>query len=62
MSSFILSFIFSFQPAVNLELALVGKDQGEKENLNFMLDLAAFDKLRFNVAKALNCTNTFKQN
>ena len=55
------------QPSVNLKLDLknveVSEDVGDEQTtLNLMLDLAAFDKLRFSVAKALSCTNAYKQN
>ena len=56
---------------MNLKLALKNKgtscsneekDNKQEDTLDLTLDLAAFDKLRFNVAKALSCTEAYKQN
>ena len=54
------------QPAVNLKLVLKSPDEEEEDGgkggcENLVLDLAAFDKLRFSVAKALSCTEAFKE-
>ena len=64
------SFNFNcfFQPSVNMKLALKNKgsteekDNKEEDTLDLTLDLAAFDKLRFNVAKAVSCTEAYTQN
>ena len=53
---------------MNLKLVLKNKgsneekDNTQEDTLDLYLDLAAFDKLRFNVAKALSCTEAYKQN
>ena len=37
------------------------KQQEDIHKLNLLLDLKSFEELRFCVAKALSCTNDYKQ-
>ena len=53
---------------MNLKLVLKNKgsneekDNTQEDTLDLYLDLAAFDKLRFNVAKAVSCSEAYTQN
>ena len=50
-----------FQPAVTLNLILNSSiDPHHHKNVNLMLDLKSFEKLRYNVAKALSLTEEYK--
>ena len=50
-----------FQPAVTLNLSLNSSIcPHQHKRLNLLLDLKSFEKLRYNVAKALSFTEEYK--